>query len=101
MNPWVAIYRFGWIALVILGLIGLICVFLPKYSTLRAMRTQKIEKEEETRRLEARIAELRSHQEKFLTDPAFVERTAREMGMVKPNETIFKTTNRNSRVHSP
>jgi len=102
MNPWVAIYRFGWIALVALGLIGLLCLFMPKYSTLRAMRQQKIEREEETRRLEARIAQLRNDQEKFLADPAFVERTAREaLRMVKPNEVIFKTTNKTSRVQAP
>ena len=39
------------------------------------------------------IQDRQQKQEKFRSDPAFVERTAREMGMVKPNETIFKFTN--------
>ena len=34
-----------------------------------------------------------SRQNRFQTDPAYVERTARQIGLVKTNETVFRITN--------
>jgi cell division protein FtsB len=101
MSHWVAVYRFGWILLVLLAIVGLLFIFLPKYNAFCEMRKQQMEKKDENRRIEARISDLRTNQERFLADPAFVERTARETGMVKPHETIYKHTNKQGRAESP
>jgi cell division protein FtsB len=70
--------------------VGLAYIFFPKLQALRELHQKKERTDEQNRRLEARIAALRLDQERFHSDPSFVERTARESGMVKPNETVFK-----------
>jgi cell division protein FtsB len=90
MNYWVTLYRFACALVVLLCAVGLACVFFPKLQALRELHHKKERTEAQNRRVEARIAELRRNQERFHSDPSFVERTARESGMVKPNETVFK-----------
>lgn len=98
MNYWVTIYRFAWGALIVIFIIASICVFLPRYNRIRQLQKKKIELQEENHRVEARIEELRIKQQQFSSDPTFVERTAREIGMIKPDETVFKFTNEQSRA---
>lgn len=78
------------IAIVILGLVGLTFLFLPKLNQLRNMQKQKDGLEQENKEMERKISELKQVQEKFNTDPAFVERMGREAGLVKSNEVIFR-----------
>lgn len=102
MNYWLVIYRFAWGVLGVLVTIGLVCIFVPRCNKLRAMQRKRIELQTENRTLEAMTQELRIKQERFSTEPPFVERTAREIGMVKTNETVYKFTNDNSRTsHAP
>ena len=54
------------------------------------MQKDKNELQKENQRLETEIANLRTKQERFTSDPAFVERTAKEMGMIRTNEIVFK-----------
>lgn len=100
MSRWGTAYKFGWVVLVLLAIVGVLCLFLPKYSTFCKMRRQHAEDLAENRRMEARISELHKNQEQFLTEPAFVERTARDEGRVKENEIVFKHTNRQGRAPS-
>lgn len=100
MNWWVTIYKLAWGFLVVLFVIVLICIFLPKYHSQRELQRKRAEIEQENRDIEARTKELRIKQEQFRTDPAFVERTARETGMVRPDETVFKFTNEQSTATS-
>ena len=93
MNYWVVIYRFAWTILTVLLLIGLACVFAPKCRTVRELQRQKRDTEIANRAREHAVDELKRKQERFLSDPAFVERTARETGMIKPDEILFKLTN--------
>lgn len=97
MNYWVTIYRLAWGFLVVLFVIVLICIFLPKCHIFREMQRKKIEDQEGIRKKEYQIKELRMKQERFSSDPAFVERTARKTGMVRSDETVFKFTNEQSR----
>lgn len=92
MNYWVAVYRVARLLAVILAVVVAFFVFLPKYNRLRQLQQQKLQLREENRRVQTRTLDLRQRQERFRGEPAFVERTAREMGMVKPGETVFKTT---------
>ena len=90
MNYWVALYRFALGLLTILVVVVLVRVFLPKCGRLRELQREKVESEEGNRAKELRTKELRTKRERFNRDPKFVERTARETGMVKPNETVYK-----------
>ena len=90
MNYWAVIYRFAAIILVILLIIGVVFLFLPPSNAIREYRTRRTALQRENEQLEARIRELVEKQARFRSDPTFVERTAREAGMVKSNEVIFK-----------
>lgn len=61
---------------------------------MRALQAKNQDLQKENIITEEQTRELKRKQERFSADPAFVERTARESGMAKPNETIFKFTNK-------
>ncbi|MBT7065100.1 MAG: hypothetical protein HN919_02265 [Verrucomicrobia bacterium] len=85
--------------LFILFTIGLVCIFLPKCHHLRQLQERKAELQAENRETEAMTRALQASQNRFSTDPAYVERIARETGMVKPDEVVFQYTN--APAHSP
>ena len=93
MNGWSTIYRSAWVVLFILFTIGLVCIFLPKCHHLRQLQERKAELQEENRETESMTRALQARQKRFNTDPTYVERVARETGMVKPNEVVFQYTN--------
>ena len=94
MNAWVTLYRIGLIALVILLAVAVICIFAPKCRRLSLMQTQKIESQREIQNNKNQINNLREKQERFNSDPSYVERVAHEIGLIKPGETEYKFTNR-------
>lgn len=100
MNYWVTIYRFACVLLIVLFAVALICLFLPKCNKLRELQRERAELQKENRKLENQIKELAIKQERFNSDLTFVEHTAREMDMIKPEETVFKFTNKQSRSTS-
>ena len=79
----------SWIVLTVLILTGMVFIFGPKFSTLRKMQEDKNELKKENQRLETEITNLRTKQERFTSDPSFVERTAKEMNMIRTNEIVF------------
>jgi cell division protein FtsB len=80
------------VVLFILFTIGLICIFLPRCHHLRQLQQRKAELQAENRETEAMTRALQAKQKRFSTDPAYVERVARETGMVKPDEVVFQYT---------
>ncbi len=90
MSHWVAIYRFAWIALGVLVLVGMGFMFVPLIQQDREYQRRESVLREEIRQDEEQIRELKLKQERFQSDPAFVERIAHEIGLAKPNETIFR-----------
>lgn len=100
MNTWQLIYRFSWSLLAVLCIIGLIAVFTPRCRSLGRLRETKRTMEEENAKLVTDIKDLRIRQERFTTEPAYVERTAREIGMVKPGETVYMFTNQSGQAIS-
>jgi len=87
-----AAQKLAWLLVAGLVVIGLACVFVPPARHLRELQRKKAELQTENVRIQELINELRLKQTRFRTDPAFVERTAREAGRVKTNEVIFKFT---------
>lgn len=91
MNFWVILYRFAWVVFIALVLCGLMSIFLPSLRENQERQRRASVREEEIRNKEESIQQLRRQQERFLTDPKFVEDVAREeFGKARPGETIFR-----------
>lgn len=90
------LYRFAWIVVIVCCVIAIICVFVPRAHNYQDLQRRKRGLEEDNSRLEARIRDLNEKQQRFRSDPEFVERLAREKGMAKPGETIFRFPATNS-----
>ena len=89
MISWDAVYKGAWAVLISLLIIGGVCMFIPKLQEYRRYQSTAAKLAEDTRQEEEIIKHLKMQQERFRTDPRFVEFVAHEMGMVKSNETIF------------
>ena len=91
MNVWVIIYRVSCAALAAMVIAAVVSVFLPKIREVEAKREKAAVMEEEIRVKADMTQDLKNRQERFRTDPAFVERVARdELGKAKPDEVIFR-----------
>lgn len=101
MNYWLIIYRFAVAIIVVLCLIGVMFMFLPKCYRISKLQQTKTQLENENKQRETDTRELRIKQERFTSDPAFVQRTAREVGMVKPHEVVFRFSNATENATGP
>ena len=59
---------------------------LEESAKLRARRDQLVE---ENRRLEAEVAAFRTSQAELATNPEYVEKVARDQGLIAPTEIVF------------
>jgi cell division protein FtsB len=98
MSTWRTIYRFSWALLAVLALIGLLFVFTPKCRTLSNLQTTRTNLQIANDGKEEEITDLKVNQERFTSEPAFVERTARKAGMVTAGEVVYKFTDENGHV---
>ena len=101
MNHWVIVYRVAWGAAILLLIIVAMTFFIPKNKALQDYQKRRGLLQQENRQTEAVVNDLKERQDRFNTDPAFVERTAREAGMVKKDEIVFKFTNAAPRSKPP
>jgi cell division protein FtsB len=90
MSPWTVIYRSLWGVLLVLIVVGLLCVFIPKCHSIRELQRRRAEAEAENTRIARETAALRTMRRRFQSDPAFVERVARDAGMVREDEVLFR-----------
>lgn len=90
MNYFSIIIRFALAILIVAAVAGLLLLFFPKYRSLEYLHKQRGARATEIRELETEIAELETNQRQFRSNPDFVERVARESGMVKTNEFVYK-----------
>lgn len=90
MDYWRIIYKFAWALLIVIVPVGVTCMFVPHCGSLRALNEKRALLADENRRTEEATRELRLRQERFMSDPLFVERVAREAGMAKSNEVVFR-----------
>ena len=93
MDLWGGICRYGWMAIFVLVVVHAVLFLIPKYEEIQEKHRIRLTMQEENRKTEADITELRIKQDRFATDPSFVERVARENEYVKPDETVFKFVN--------
>ena len=91
MKFWLVVYRAFSVAFVVILIIGIANFFLPKIRQNREKQRKAAVLEEENRIKEGMVKQLREKQERFLSDPKYIERIAREeFGKAKPGETIFR-----------
>jgi cell division protein FtsB len=98
MDYWRFIYRLAWALLVIVIPIGIASIFAPRCNNLHTLQKQKELLAEGNRQIDERARELQTRQERFISDPLFVERVAREAGMVRSNEVVFRVSPDNPAV---
>lgn len=90
-------WRKSFLALVLGGFVLIWFTFIDTYSlwTRWELHHQKQELRERTRALERESAELREKIQRLRSDPALLERIAREeYGMKKEGETVYKVKDR-------
>lgn len=87
---WRLITRIFWLVLLGVVLVALAALFAPKYAQYNELSRRVHAMQESNRDLATAIRRLESNQRRIVSDRAFVERTARELGMVKPEEIVFK-----------
>jgi len=93
MNLWLTIYRLACAAFAVILIVVVVALFLPKVRQARERARRVAVIEEENRAKEELTKQLRQQQERFMSDPKYVERVAREeLGKAKPGETIFRFT---------
>lgn len=91
MNVWLIVHRVSCAVLASVVIVALAGVFMPKIREHEALRKRSDALEEEIRVKSDMTRELRYRQERFRSDPGYVERVAREkLGKAKPGEIIFR-----------
>lgn len=90
MNYWVLLYRVAMIVAIVSVVVALVCLLLPRANHFQDLQRRKLALHETNARLEGRLQQLQENERRFHSDPEFVERIAREQGMAKPGETIFR-----------
>lgn len=101
MNIWNIIYRFSWGLLAVLIVIGFVLIFTPKARKLAYLQGVKTEIESRNAGKADQINELQIRQERFVSDPEYVEHTAREAGLVMAGEVVYKFTNEQDHSRQP
>ncbi len=89
MSAWTIVYKFTWILIFVLGIIVLLCVFIPQYGRYRAMKEQVGIDDAEIRDQEQETRDLYRKETMWATNREFVEQVARDDGRIKTNEMIL------------
>ena len=91
MKFWLVVYWVFSVVFVVILIIGIANFFLPKIRQNREKQRKAAVLEEENRIKEDMVKQLREKQERFLSDPKYIERIAREeLGKARTGETIFR-----------
>jgi cell division protein FtsB len=86
------VIRCLWIAVIAICTLGGLYRFRPRCRDLRGLQSRQQQIQAENSKMQADILDLKHRQHAFETNPAYVERVARESGMVKSNETVIRLT---------
>jgi cell division protein FtsB len=90
MDYWRIVYKFALVLLVVILPVGVACMFAPRCNALHLLQQQKTRTAEDNQQIEAQTRDFQSRQARFTSDPLYVERVARESGLVKPEEMVFR-----------
>ncbi len=87
---WRVIVRVFWIVLAGICIVAFLTFFTPKYHQYNELNKRIRDMQQNNRALKTAIQRLEMRQRRFVSDSSFVERTARELGMAKPGEIVYK-----------
>ncbi len=76
----------------------MVCLFVPKWEEYKQLQAKQHSLSVENANKVELTKQLKTKQERFSTEPAFVERTAREAGMVTKDEVVYKFKDANGKV---
>ena len=76
-------------ALVVASACAAVMYLKPALEETAALRARRDKLVEENRRLEAQVAEFRTRQAELATNPEYVEKVARDQGLIAPTEIVF------------
>jgi cell division protein FtsB len=83
--------KIAWSILGVVAIVMILSMFYPQYQEYVELQRRLQALETEFRFQEEHLQRLKRYQEQMRTDPAFVERVAREeVGFVKAGETVVK-----------
>ena len=86
---WNLINRIVLMAVVVMAVVGIVLAFTPK---VKQMQTYQNTRDTLQQRIEVTVTaenELKEKQQRFLTDPSYVERVAHEVGYAHKGEMIY------------
>ena len=86
---WNLINRIVLMAILVMAGVGVVLAFTPKVRQLQAYQATYDSLQHRIEQTMSEEIELKEKQRRFLSDPAFVERVAHEVGYAKQTETIF------------
>jgi len=86
--PDVFIKWFSWVLLVVIVVGGVMMVY-PTYMRCQSLKNQESELKAKIEAKKAEIARLADYQQRFRSDPDFVEMIARQNRRVYPGELVF------------
>ncbi len=65
-------------------------IFIPQYQEYRELQRRELALRDDIRVQEEGLRALKLKQERFQTDPSFVERIAHDIGLARPDETVIR-----------
>lgn len=90
MSMWVAVYRWAWGLVFVALAVAVLGVFVRRGQAIQELQRRKAEAAARNAEVERATQDLREKRERFMADPVFVERVARESGLARPDEIVFK-----------
>ena len=90
-NLWSIVFHISLGVVIVVSAIGVLYIFVPEYSRMTELQRKKEVLQAKNAGIESRIHDFQTRQNRFRSDPRFVERLVREQfGMVRENELIYK-----------
>ena len=87
---WNLINRIVLGAIGVMALVGILLAFGPKVRQMKAYQATRDTLQQRIDETVAAEKELKNKQQRFLSDPEYVERVAHEVGYARKDETIFQ-----------
>ncbi len=85
------LFKYAVAAALILAVVGIGLLFWPKYQKIQHLGARREQLQASTAASQATLRDVKRKQERFASDPEFVERVARQNRRARPGEVVFIT----------
>lgn len=83
--------KFAVMAALVMAVVGIGLLFWPKYRKIESLSQRRTQLQSAMALHQATLHDIKRRQERFATDPEFVERVARQNRRARPGELVFVT----------